>query len=210
MVVALPHLIEAHVARDGDGPGARSHGADDEARSLGGGVAQGRLAPQPGSRQGDLMAVGVEPIFSEHIRGTTEGIRRDEIGSRLEVFLVDGPDDIRAREVAMLVAALVLRAPEILGAQVPRLDHGAHGPVEDQDPPLEGLAEKSSALGHLHGLILTCSVHERAASVAGSPSPRGWGFAGRRPRAGAAPRSPKCEREQWRLSPRVGGKLVWP
>src|SRR5262245_27699376 len=63
----------------------------------------------------------------------------------------------------MLVAPFVQHPAEVLGAEVPRLDHGAHGAVENENPALEGLAEKSRSLRHFHTFILAF----------GTPCPRG-------------------------------------
>ena len=96
-----------------------------------------------------------EAIFPKHIRGTPEGTGRDEVSARVEVAVVNVADDIRAYQVQVFVAALVLRPSEILGGEVPRLDHRSHRPVEDEDSPLEGLAKKRGVFGRLHAVILT-------------------------------------------------------
>src|SRR4029453_1648397 len=64
-----------------------------------------------------------------------------------QVARVHPANDVRSREVQGLVAAFVLRAPEVIGSEAHGLDHGAHGPVQDKDALSHRLAER-------HGVIV--------------------------------------------------------
>jgi len=67
---------------------------------------------------------------------------------------VDIPDDLGPREIEVLVAALEVSAAEVLGGEIARLDHGAHGAVEDQDPLGESPGESRALSVLRHALIL--------------------------------------------------------
>ena len=56
-----------------------------------------------------------------------------EVGAGREVLLVHPPDDVRAREDEVLVAAFQVRPAEVLGRQVLALDPGPRGAVEHED-----------------------------------------------------------------------------
>src|SRR5258705_4362724 len=65
--------------------------------------------------------------------------------------------------------------PEILRGEIPRLDHGAHGSVEDQDAVCEGLGEDGGRGRCRHALILAygCPITQRRGiRLARSPSRR--------------------------------------
>jgi len=63
----------------------------------------------------------------------------DEVGG------VDPADHVGAREVQVLVAAFVPGAPEVLRREAGGLEHGPHGPVEDEDALAEGVAKPAHA-----------------------------------------------------------------
>ena len=80
--------------------------------------------------------------------GGAEGVGLDDIRTGLEVGLVDVADDLRLGErqqivVALQVARPVLEAfpPVAVLVQLVALDHGPHGPVQDQDAFFEQLFE---------------------------------------------------------------------
>ena len=91
-----------------------------------------RFEPVVGLRDG----VGVEPV----------GL--DDVGARLEVFVVDAANDVGAREDEQIVVPLeIARVPAQslaakvrFGRRVP-LDHRPHRAIEDQDPVREQLVE---------------------------------------------------------------------
>ena len=64
----------------------------------------------------------------------------------------------RARQV--FVTALQRRAAEIRGREIPLLQHGAHGPVEDEDTAFQDLLERTLALlgcGHKEAISILSS-----------------------------------------------------
>ncbi len=75
----------------------------------------------------------LEPVLRQHQRSAAEGVGLDEVGAGREVGPVDVEDDIRPGADQDLVAALELRAAEVPGAEVLRLQHRPGRPVEHQD-----------------------------------------------------------------------------
>ena len=63
------------------------------------------------------MAALSQARLGEHIRGAAEGIGWDEIRTRVDIGLMDPADDVRAREVQVLVASLAARPAEIVGRE---------------------------------------------------------------------------------------------
>ena len=91
---------------------------------------------------GDGCALAVDPsrlvrqvILAQHQRGCAERIGLYDVRASIQVFQVDVLDHVRARYVQVLVTAFVLRPPEILRSQTPRLDLCSHGAVRNQDAP---------------------------------------------------------------------------
>jgi hypothetical protein len=72
---------------------------------------------------------------------------------------MDSEDHVRPGLVQVLVAALQVRAAEIGGAEVSLLQHGPHGPIEDQNAFFEGTHECPLAfLMVCHAPAVHCSV----------------------------------------------------
>ena len=132
------HVVEGHVAGDGDRAGARSHRPDDEALTSG-------LAGDAGPGQCDLVGAFAEAVLGEHVGRAAEGVGADQVGAGVPVGAVDAGHHVGAREVQMLVAALVLRAAEVRGREVGRLQHRTHRPVEDEDAFQQRLAQAAHA-----------------------------------------------------------------
>ena len=87
-----------------------------------------------------------------------ERVRGDHVGAGVEVLGVDAADQVRLGQAQQVVGAGQRRRPvgEALAADVGLacagvLDHGPHGPVEDQDAAAEPLAERVGR-GHGRGL----------------------------------------------------------
>ena len=85
-----------------------------------------------------------------------EGVGLDEVGTGLQVLLVDFLDDVGPGEgeqfiVALHVVGMVAEAlaTVVVLAQLVLLDHGAHGTVQDQDAFLEQFAQPG--LDRAHG-----------------------------------------------------------
>ena len=132
------HVVEGHVAGDGDRAGARSHRPDDEALTSG-------LAGDAGPGQCDLVGAFAEAVLGEHVGRAPEGVGADQVGAGVPVGAVDAGHHVGAREVQVLVAALVLRAAEVRGREVGRLQHRTHRPVEDEDAFQQGLPQPAHA-----------------------------------------------------------------
>ncbi len=94
----------------------------------------------------DRVDLALEAVFGERDRLRIEGVRLDDVGPGREVLPVNVFDDVGAREAQQVVAAFeVLRmvgklaAAEIGLLERMGLDHGPHGPVENQDPRAQQL-----------------------------------------------------------------------
>ena len=152
--VGRRHLVEGDIAGDGDRPRPRSHGADGEARLRGRRARVHGGAGEPGRGQGDLVGAVGEAILGQHVGRAAEGVGRDEVGAGAEVGVVDGPHHLGSRQVEVLVTSLEGRAAEVLGMELARLDHGAHGAVEHEDAAREGVGEAGGGGQRVHESIL--------------------------------------------------------
>ena len=95
------------------------------------------------ARRLDVQLVGerLEPVVGLRDRGAAERVGLDDVGAGLEIGVVDGGDDVGAREDQQVDVALEQRAGG-RGSASPRnrrlvqlvpLDHRAHRAVEQQD-----------------------------------------------------------------------------
>ena len=73
-----------------------------------------------------------------------KGVGLDDVGSSLEVFPVDGAHDLRSGQTEEVIIALqrMWKIPEAIAAvtafvETIPLDHGSHGPVDDEDTLLQ-------------------------------------------------------------------------
>ena len=87
--------------------------------------------------------------------GGVEGVGLEDVGAGFQIGAMDVGDDIRARErqeivVALEIAAVILEtlAAEIRFLELARLDHGAHGAVQQQDALARS---RSSSAETVHG-----------------------------------------------------------
>src|SRR5207244_1309537 len=100
-----------------------------------------------------LVGALAETVLGEDVRRAAERVGRDDIGAGVQIGRVDAADHVRAREVQVLVAALVRGATEVCGGEARRLDHGAHGAVEDED----ALPERVAKRGH-RGIVTYMTI----------------------------------------------------
>ena len=68
----------------------------------------------------------------QHDAGGAEGVRLDDVGAGVQKAVVNLRDDLRAGQHQMFVAAVVLGAAEVLGAEILGLDGRPHRAVEQQ------------------------------------------------------------------------------
>jgi hypothetical protein len=148
-VVARAQRLEVHVARDGDGPRRRPHGARDPARPAGGGVLVGGRARQRRRLIVDVVRLGLEAELAEGDRVAVEGVGLDDVGAGLEVGRVHRVDDARIRPGDVVRAVLQVRAAVVLDPH-PRLQDAPHGAVEHDDAGGERLEERLAA-EEVHG-----------------------------------------------------------
>ncbi len=127
----------------------------------------GAFARKPRRRDVDLPHAALEPIIGLRDRGRVERVGADDVRARLQIRVVDCPDDVGLRQRKQIVVALEVmvvrdeRGAAILGlAELVALDHRSHRPVEDENPLLEERGELGSAIG-LHALDGTASGVDR-------------------------------------------------
>ena len=90
----------------------------------------------------DLVAQGFHAIIRLRNGGSVEGVGLDDVRARFQIGAVNGVDNVRLCEneqvvVAFHVAVVIGEArPTIAGlVQLVALDHCAHGPIQNQNPP---------------------------------------------------------------------------
>ncbi len=103
-----------------------------------------------------VVRLRFEPVFGQHQRGAAEGVGLDHVGAGLEVRAMDAEHDVGPRANQVFVAAFQSGAAEVGGGQPALLEHGAHGPIEDEDTLLQDFSERPLTLfgcGHRSALI---------------------------------------------------------
>src|SRR5690606_35679918 len=88
----------------------------------------------------------LEAIFAQREAVRPEGVRLHDVAPHFQERGMDRLDRVRPRKHEMVVAAVQLRAAEIRGAQIQRLDARAHCAVIDQDAASERCEVR--AVGH--------------------------------------------------------------
>ena len=91
-------------------------------------------------------------VFGQHHRHSAEGVGFDNVGSGVQVALVNTGDNVGAGYDEVFVAAFVFRPPEILRAQTLALNRRSHRSVDYQDPTagLEQRFQGVDALSYVH------------------------------------------------------------
>ena len=135
-------LVEGDAAGDGDGLRRRPHRPRDEPRA---GELRRRFAGDPCGRLVEFDRAVLQAVLGEHGRHSPERVRRDDVGLRGEVGLVDAADDVGPGDDEVLVAALEIGPAEILRGEVRLLEHRPHRAVDDEDPLRQELEELLSA-----------------------------------------------------------------
>jgi len=141
LVEILNQLRKRDAAGNRDGLGGRPHGAGDEPREF-----VRRLPRQ--LRRGKVQLVGIvrKAVLGEHQFRSAKGIGLDDIRAGVQVSAMDAEHHIRPGAHQVLIAPFECRAAEVLGSQLPLLQHGPHGPVENQYTLLEDVFERLQAL----------------------------------------------------------------
>ena len=142
----VAHAGVVDIGRDRGGAVGRTEDAGDEARPP-----RARGLDRVRRFTGEARATDVQ--LMDHLFGTVvglgdagrvEGIGLDDVGAGLEIGDVDGGDDLGAAQgqqvvVALLGHGVIGEAGAAIGGLVEpvRLDHGAHGTVQDEDAGVE-------------------------------------------------------------------------
>jgi hypothetical protein len=142
-----------------------SDGAGHEARLVGRlrGPLPRRLDGEPGRAPVQLDHHVFEGVVGLGDPVAAEGVGLDDVGSRGEIGVVDLTDHVGTGQHQHLVVALEVAGVvrEALAAEVGlpearRLEHGAHGPIEHEDPLCEQLLDPVAAarvgIGVRHGV----------------------------------------------------------
>jgi hypothetical protein len=154
------------VGRERRGLGGRAERAGDEARAtrMGGHEIVDRLARDPRRGQVDRVHLTGEAVVLERHRRAGEAVGLDDVGAGCQEGAVDVADDVGAgdredvaapAEGAVVVA--VALAVEVCLLEPALLDHGAHGPVHDQNAAGHGFPQP---FGSVHGHV--CTIGWRA------------------------------------------------
>jgi hypothetical protein len=118
--VGLLRLLEPDVPDRGQGLADRADRAGHE------GATPGRLARDPRPLAVDLPNLCLQAVGPQLEAVGTERVRLDDVGPRLDVLVVDLPHEAGTREVELVEAPVQEDAAGV--------EHGAHGPVEDDGP----------------------------------------------------------------------------
>ena len=174
--VVRAQLVEGDAAGAGivyiRGDGRRLRGGaqhtGNEARLLRGlgGHAISRLAGELRRRQVQLPGQRAQLVVILGNGGAVEGVGFNDIRPRFQVAPVNAADDIGPGQGQQVVVALEIAgvsrkalAAVIRFLQARLLDHGSHGPVQDQDAVLQGLFQRGGFEGFdCHGVACLCTV----------------------------------------------------
>ena len=100
-------------------------------------VQRGGASGQARGFRVDRMDLVLEVVFGKHDAGAAEGVGADDVGTGLQIGVVDVAQHVRPCQVQMFVAALVVGASEVVCGEGQVLQVGAHGAVENQDAFLQ-------------------------------------------------------------------------
>ncbi len=141
LVEVLDQLRKRDAAGNRDGLGGWPHGPGDEPREF-----VRRLPRQ--LRRGEIQFVSIvrEAILGEHQSGAAKSIGLDHIRPSFQVSAMDAEHHIRPGAHEVFIAPFERRPAEVLGGQPLLLQHGPHGPVEDEYTLLQDVFERLSAL----------------------------------------------------------------
>ena len=89
-----------------------------------------------------LERIAAQPVFRQHDGRAAERIRLDDVRSGFQVGAVNSQHHVRPRANEVLVAAIERSSAKISRAQVPLLQHRAHGPVEHENPLRQQFAQR--------------------------------------------------------------------
>ena len=144
-VVGLPQLLEGHVAAQGQRLGGRSECAGHEPRFRRRGEFVGGLARQPRRRDVQLAGLPVETELGKHDWRALKAVGGDDVRARLEIGAMHRENPFWMGMAQVLVAPFKAGAAVVGGGGTLRLQHGAHGAIEDQDPCGQRIIELLSA-----------------------------------------------------------------
>ena len=133
-VVGLPQLLEGHVAAERQRLGRRSERAGHKPRFRRGGEFVGRLSRQPRRRDVQLPGLSFETELGQHDWRALKTVGGDDVGARLEIGAMHRENPFGMGVAQVLVAPFQAGAAVVGGGGMVRLQHGAHGAIEDQDP----------------------------------------------------------------------------
>jgi hypothetical protein len=163
LVIGGHQLVEAdvaearvvHVRRQGRGAGGGAQHAGHETRPVRGAVFVGHFPRQLGGCEVDLVHQRLHAVVGHGNAVGVEGVGLQDVGACGQVLAVDLPDDGRPGQHQQVVVALHVAGPVgetgaaiIRFLQLVTLDHGAHGPIQDEDAAAGQVEEFAAAVGH--------------------------------------------------------------
>src|SRR5262249_10343563 len=145
LMVIVAELREGGGAGGVDVFGSWSDGAGDEAGMRGSGTGVGGFARDAGGGEVELVGAVFEVVVGEGHARAAAGVGLDDVGAGFEVGAMDAGDDVGAGGVEDFGAIL---APEVVGLDGQRnlVNHGSHGPIENEDTLLQDVGERLPTL----------------------------------------------------------------
>ena len=140
-------FAEADAAGDRERLGGGTNGSGDETGLGRSGEGVGGVAGQFGGAQIEVARLVADAELGENQGGRAEAVGFDDVRTGGEVGAVDVADDVGARFDEILGAVLEHGATAIGDGEFALLEHGAHGPVEDEDAGGECVKKRLLALG---------------------------------------------------------------
>ena len=142
----LRDLFERHAAGNRYGLGLGPQRPRGKARLVGCVVGRYGLPGQTSGFDVDGMYLVFKLVFGKHDTGAPEGVGTDDVGAGSQVGVVNLAQRVWARQVQMLVAALVIRASEVARGEWQVLQVRAHRSVQNQDAFLQQFPDDHARL----------------------------------------------------------------
>ena len=149
----IAHRVEVDVPQ-GRQLGGGSHGPSHEAGPLRGAEFVGHLPGQFRRPFVEFKGLVFKAVFRENDRGGSKGVCFDHVAAHVEELTMHRFHRLGFGDGQIFVAALQLRATEILGGQIKALEAGARGPVKHQHGPFRPVEViQEAGVGELPGCL---------------------------------------------------------
>ena len=153
-VVDVHHLREGDAAGDGQRFRRRPEVAGDESRATGRAVGVGDCARKAGGSLVDLAHLVGQVEFGEDDRAAAKRVGGDDVGASLEIAAMRIGDDVGARHVELLRAAIVREPAVVLGRQIAAVQIRAVRTPDNEDAIRGSFVQQLDAIFTVaHGLL---------------------------------------------------------